>query len=137
MIWMRLDIHVHSSYSNDGSQSPEEILKHAKNIGLAGIAITDHNEISGSLKLWKDNRDIRDFIIIPGLEVSSSEGHILALGIKETIPRELTPGETIQKIEDLGGVAIASHPYRFWSGLGEEAVKKPAFPSSRCSTGGP
>lgn len=124
---MRLDIHVHSSYSNDGSAAPDEILKHAKRIGLAGIAITDHNEISGSVKLWKANRDIRDFVIIPGMEVSSSEGHILALGIKEPVPRDLTPRETIERIEDLGGVAIASHPYRFWSGLGEETVRQAGF----------
>jgi predicted metal-dependent phosphoesterase TrpH len=125
---MMLDIHVHSSYSNDGSASPDKILKHAKKIGLAGIAITDHNEISGSVKLWQDNRDIKDFIIIPGMEASSSEGHILALGIKEPIPRDLTPRETKESIEDLGGIAIASHPYRFWSGLGEDAVRKAGFP---------
>ena len=125
---MRLDIHVHSSHSNDGWAAPDEILKHAQKIGLAGIAITDHNEISGSVKLWKDNRDIKDFIIIPGMEVSSSEGHILALGIIEPVPRYLTPRETIEKIKDLGGVAIASHPYRFWSGLGEETVRQVGFP---------
>jgi len=124
---MRLDIHVHSSYSNDGSHSPEEILKHAKKIGLSGIAITDHNEITGSLKLWKDNKGSEDFVIIPGIEVSSSEGHILALGIMEPVPRDLTPKETIDKIESLGGIAIASHPYRFWSGLGEKAVRRAGF----------
>jgi predicted metal-dependent phosphoesterase TrpH len=124
---MRLDIHVHSSYSNDGSQSPQEILKHAKKIGLEGIAITDHNEIAGSLKLWEENKGIKDFVIIPGMEVSSSEGHILALGIKEAVPRDLTPKETIESIEALGGIAIASHPYRFWSGLGEEVVRKAGF----------
>jgi predicted metal-dependent phosphoesterase TrpH len=124
---MRLDIHAHSSHSNDGSTAPDEILKHARKMGLTGIAITDHNDISGSLKLWKDNLDIKDFIIIPGMEVSSSEGHILALGIKEPVPRDLTPRETIETIEDFGGVAIASHPYRFWSGLGEEAVRNASF----------
>jgi predicted metal-dependent phosphoesterase TrpH len=124
---MKLDIHIHSSHSNDGSVSPLEILKHAKKINLNGIAITDHNEISGSLKLWKEFKSQKDFVVIPGLEVSSSEGHILALGVKEKIPRDLTPKETIEKITDLGGLAIASHPFRFWSGLGEENVKKGKF----------
>lgn len=124
---MKLDIHIHSSYSSDGSVSPKEILKYAKKKKLNGIAITDHNVIQGSLKLWKENKNMKDFVIIPGVEVSSSEGHILALGIKEPIPRGLTPKETIQKIIEFGGVAIASHPYRFWSGMGEENVRKSQF----------
>jgi len=124
---MRIDIHIHSSYSSDGQVSPEEILRHAKKIELEGLAITDHNKIKGSVKLWKENKNTKDFVVIPGMEVSSIEGHILALGIMELIPRGLTPEETIQKITDLGGVAIASHPYRFWSGLGEERIRKSKF----------
>lgn len=124
---MRLDIHIHSSYSSDGTVSPKEILKYAKKKELNGIAITDHNVIQGSLKLWRENKNTKDFVVIPGMEVSSNEGHILALGVMELIPRGLTPEETIQKITDLGGVAIASHPYRFWSGLGEETVRKSKF----------
>lgn len=127
MVRMRLDLHIHSSYSSDGSVSPELILKHAKKIGLDGIAITDHNEIKGSLKLWKQNKGRKDFAVIPGMEVSSSEGHILALGVTEAIPRGLTPKETNRKITELGGLAIAPHPYRFWSGLGEESVKRADF----------
>ena len=124
--YMCFDMHVHSEYSSDSNSKVTSIIKRAQELGI-GIAITDHNDISGSVKLWKDNRDLKDFIIIPGMEVSSSEGHILALGIKETIPRDLTPRETIQRIENLGGVAIASHPYRFWSGLGESTARQAGF----------
>lgn len=120
-------MHVHSSHSNDGTVSPKEILKHAKKIKLDGIAITDHNEIAGSLKLWKEFKNEADFLVIPAMEVSSSEGHILALGVKEKVPRDLSPKETIGRITDLGGLAVASHPYRFWSGLGEENVKSANF----------
>jgi predicted metal-dependent phosphoesterase TrpH len=83
--------------------------------------------IQGSLKLWKENKNMKDFVVIPGVEISSSEGHILALGIKEVIPRDLSTHETIQKVNELGGLAIASHPYRFWSGLGEGNVRKSKF----------
>lgn len=124
---MKLDIHVHSSHSNDGTVSPKEILKQAKKIKLDGIAITDHNEIAGSLKLWKEFKNEADFLVIPAMEVSSSEGHILALGVKEKVPRDLSPRETIKRIADLGGLAVASHPYRFWSGLGEENVRNANF----------
>jgi predicted metal-dependent phosphoesterase TrpH len=53
---MKIDIHTHSSYSNDGSVMPNEILRYAKKIKLNGIAVTDHNELKGSLKLWRENR---------------------------------------------------------------------------------
>jgi predicted metal-dependent phosphoesterase TrpH len=124
---MKIDIHVHSSHSNDGTVSPKEILKHAKKIKLDGIAITDHNVIAGSLKLWNEFKNEADFVVIPAMEVSTSEGHILALGVKEKVPRDLSPKETIKRINDLGGLAVASHPYRFWSGLGEENVKSANF----------
>ncbi|UCE74542.1 MAG: PHP domain-containing protein [Methanomassiliicoccales archaeon] len=124
---MKIDIHIHSSHSNDGSVSPKEILRYARKIDLDGIAITDHNELSGSLKILKENSNQKDFVVIPGVEVSSSEGHILALGITKTVPKNLTVKETIEKISDLGGLAIASHPFRFWSGLGEENVRKGGF----------
>jgi predicted metal-dependent phosphoesterase TrpH len=84
---MKLDIHIHSSHSNDGSVSPKEILKYAKKIGLQGIAVADHNDLSGSLKLAKDFSDEKDFVVIPAMEVSSSEGHIIALGIREAVNR--------------------------------------------------
>jgi predicted metal-dependent phosphoesterase TrpH len=124
---MKLDIHIHSSHSNDGSVSPKEILRYAKKIGLQGIAVADHNDLSGSLKLAKDFSDAKDFVVIPAMEVSSSEGHIIALGIGETVPRDLSPKETIEKVTDLGGLAVASHPYRFWSGLGPENVRSAGF----------
>ena len=49
------------------------------------------------------------------------------LGVEETIPRDLSAKETIVKITELGGLAVASHPYRFWSGLGEENVRNSRF----------
>ena len=65
------DIHIHSNYS-DGANSIEEIVQHAKEIGLDGIAITDHSEIEGSLKAREFNS--AEFGVIPGIEVSSNEG---------------------------------------------------------------
>jgi predicted metal-dependent phosphoesterase TrpH len=124
---MKIDIHIHSSYSNDGSNSPSEILKYSQKIKLDGIAIADHNELTGSLKLTKESKNLDNFVVIPAVEVSTSEGHILALGVTESIPKELSPNKTIEEIENQGGVAIASHPYRFWSGLGEETVRKSKF----------
>ena len=106
----KFDLHIHSYYS-DGVNSPQEIIGYAKKIGLSGIAITDHNEIKGTLEALKFQEE--NFLVVPGLEISSLDGHLVALGIKEIIPRDRSAEETIEKIHELGGIAIAAHPYDF------------------------
>jgi len=118
---MKLDLHVHSTFSSDGKASPESILRQAAKVGLAGVAITDHNTMKGNVQARKIDREM---LVIRGMEISSSEGHILAYGIEEPVPKGLDPEETLERIRDQGGIAVVAHPYRPWSGLGEKAVKR-------------
>ncbi|MCI4371982.1 MAG: histidinol-phosphatase, partial [Thermoplasmata archaeon] len=67
------------------------------------------------------------FVVIPAVEISTKSGHVLGYGIREAIPRDLSVAETVERIVALGGVAVAAHPFRFWSGLGEEAVTEAPF----------
>jgi hypothetical protein len=120
---MKADLHVHTSYSLDGITTLEQLVETAKARGLGCIAVTDHNEFEAFERL-KDNPDV---IIIPAEEVSSKEGHIVALGIDRLIPRGLSIQETIDKIHEAGGYAFAAHPYRWWSGLGEKNTLKYPF----------
>jgi len=113
---MKADLHIHSNFSNDGKSTVEEIIAAAVEKGLGCIAITDHNSFA-AYELVKDNGKV---IAIPGEEVSSKEGHILAFGIDREIPRGMSIKETIDAIHEAGGVAFAAHPYRWWSGLGED-----------------
>jgi len=102
--------------------SPKEIIEYAKKIGLNGIAITDHNTIDGTLEALKIKEENKDdpFLIIPGIEISSKDGHIIALNVKENIRRDMTAKETVKVIHDLGGLAIAAHPYDFFRrGVGD------------------
>ncbi|MCL2143300.1 MAG: PHP domain-containing protein [Methanomassiliicoccaceae archaeon] len=115
---MRADMHIHSTFSKDGMSSVEEIITMAKAKGLGCIAITDHNSFAS----FEEASKYEDIIVIPGEEVSSSEGHILAYGINCEIPRDRSVQETIDLIHDAGGIAVAAHPYRWWSGLGEKNV---------------
>ncbi len=112
---MKADLHVHSCYSNDGVSKPQQIIDMAIEMGLGCVAITDHN----SFKAYFDVKDNDKIIVVPGEEVSSSEGHILAYGIDREIPRGMGIKETIDAIHEAGGYAFAAHPYRWWSGLGE------------------
>ncbi len=124
---MKLDLHVHTVYSADAQGDLREVVQSAMARGLQGIAIVDHNAVQGSLKGVAVARDLEDFLVVRGAEVTSSAGHILALGIGEPVPRGLPPAETVDGIRALGGIAIAAHPYRFWSGVGEGVVNHVRF----------
>lgn len=118
---LKLDLHIHSKYSDDGKGSPEEIIKVVKKKGLNGLAITDHNTVKGGLEGLKHSSE--DFLVIPGVEISTSDGHILALNVKENIPKGLTASETVDKILDLNGIPIVPHLFRNMSGIKENKLK--------------
>lgn len=124
---MRLDLHNHSRYSTDARVAPRDLVALARRRGLDGIAITDHNSV-GALPEAAEAAS-EGFLIVPATEVSSQEGHILAYGVREAIPRDLTAAETVERVIALGGVAVAAHPYRFWSGLGPDVVRATPFPA--------
>lgn len=129
---MRADLHVHSTYSDDGRQTVSEIIARCKELGLGAVAITDHNVFEAH----KDAAALDPgIIIVPGMEVTSDDGHILALGISSPIPRGLGVGETIRRIHEAGGIAVAPHPYRAWSGLGENNVRTNAFDAVEVANG--
>jgi predicted metal-dependent phosphoesterase TrpH len=93
--------------------------------GLQGMIITDHDSVAGGLAGRKAARAYKDFKVVPGAEVTSLSGHILAVGIENNVPKGLTVEETVERIHDLGGIAIASHPFssRVRPSLGEECLK--------------
>jgi predicted metal-dependent phosphoesterase TrpH len=119
---MLYELHSHSTYS-DGLASPREIVEYAKR-SLDGIAITDHDAIAGSIEALEYSTD--KFRVLPGMEVSSADGHILALNVRELVPRDLPASETVDRIHGLGGLAIAAHPYdRRRKGVGDLIFRVP------------
>ena len=118
-IQIRVDLHVHTTYSSDSLITPKELIYYAKKCGLNAVAVTDHDYLEGATKIA---REVKDFLVIPGVEVSSSEGHIVALDVKELIPQGLSAVETVERIHVAGGVAIACHPYVYFKGCLRNAV---------------
>jgi len=118
---IKLDLHIHSQYSEDATGSPKEIIKLLQKKGLHGMAITDHNSIKGSLEALKLKP--KDFVIVPGVEISTADGHLLALGIKENITGNLPVEETVEKILDKGGIPIVPHLFRKMSGIKREKLE--------------
>lgn len=103
------DLHIHSTYSDDGTTTVRGVLKQAASIGLDVIAICDHDEIRGSLEA-RDLAPAYGLEAISGVEISAWEGHVLALFVERTVPADRPLVETLVRIGDLGGIAIAPHP---------------------------
>ncbi|MFA5431641.1 MAG: PHP domain-containing protein [Candidatus Paceibacterota bacterium] len=115
---MKIDMHCHSYYSNDGISSPKALLIAAKKKGLNGIALTDHNTVKG----WREAQETADkigLILIPGEEIKIKEnnetiGEILAYFInKEINPQGKSIEDIIKEIKDQNGIAIIAHPYHW------------------------
>jgi len=105
----KVDMHVHTHYSyKDGINSPEQMIRAAERRGLDGIAITDHDNLEGAFEAQSVKTGL---LIIIGCEISSTEGHILAYGIEESIEKGLSAMDTIEQIHGQGGIAVAAHPF--------------------------
>jgi len=103
------DLHLHTIYSYDGTAPLPAVLTRAKQLGLDVIAITDHDEIAGALKAL-EIAPLYGVEVIPGVEITTAEGDLLALFIKEKVAAGPSPVETVLKVRELGGVCIAPHP---------------------------
>jgi predicted metal-dependent phosphoesterase TrpH len=117
------DLHIHSAYSRDGESSIQTILATAQAVGLHVIAITDHDEICGALEAVRLARmhaqDLHNLLVIPGIEVSTKQGHLTVLGVDELIEKGLSARATIKHAHEMGGFVIAPHPFhRYRHGVG-------------------
>jgi predicted metal-dependent phosphoesterase TrpH len=110
---VKIDLHVHTTYSNDSIITPKDLFFYAQRSGLNAVAVTDHNTMEGAKKIAKETKN---FLVIPGMEVSSLNGHIVALNVIEKIPRDRTAAETVDLIHRAGGVAVACHPFAMLKG---------------------
>lgn len=105
------DLHVHTRYSRDGESSVEEILKKAEEVGLDAIAITDHDTVDGIKHALSVPSKV---LVIPGIEVSTRQGHLLILGITEVVPAGLDVVDTVNIARGMGALLILPHPYHIW-----------------------
>ena len=110
-VTVRIDPHVHSEDSYDGHEPVELILEHAADIGLDAVVITDHDTM-GESKRAAELAPEYGLVGIPGVEVSTADGHLLAVGVDRMPPRGESYAATVSWIHDRGGVAIVPHPFQ-------------------------
>lgn len=104
------DLHIHSIHSYDGTASISAILKHASTkTDLNVIAITDHDTMSGVSEAMHRAPEY-NLEVIPGMEVSSKDGHVLCLFIQKPIPAGLNLLDTVLRVGEQGGLCVAAHP---------------------------
>jgi len=122
------DMHYHTDHS-DSPTTVKSLLKYARKLG-AGVAITDHNEVSGSVQALEEAEGV---MVVPGIEISAADGpHILVYyrdkqSMVEHYKKHVQPfkgpspylairmgtQEIAQRAEPYGTVVSAAHPYGY------------------------
>lgn len=109
---MLIDTHIHENkYSFDSFLAFEDAIGKAKELGLGGICITNHE----SNQLRKDIGDsaiIDDILVIVGAEFLTVEGDILVFGLKDLPKEKVHARELLNMVKKAGGVAVPAHPFR-------------------------
>ncbi|MCX6079328.1 MAG: PHP domain-containing protein [Chloroflexi bacterium] len=113
------DIHLHTIFSYDGTATVPAVLQRAARVGLHIIAITDHDEIRGALMAEQLGSHF-GIQVIPGVEITTAEGDLLALSIHKLIPAGLSLIETVKRVGAQGGFCVAPHPGA--TGLGMKSL---------------
>jgi len=128
---LNIDLHTHSFFSGDGVSSPDELIAAAKAKGLQGFALTDHNTCEGVEYLLRkglmreDGLPVNGFLVIPGVEVSTRDGHLLCLGVTLPNMKGVPAVEVCKAIHERGGLAIPPHPYDYLrAGIRESVLKQ-------------
>lgn len=120
----KADLHIHTTFSYDGTASVSATLEHAARCtGLDMLAITDHDAIDGAL-IALELAPRYGVQVIPGIEITTAEGHLIALFVERLIPPGLTLARTLELVGEQSGLAIAPHPGGRWSGcLAAEIIR--------------
>ncbi len=120
----RADLQLHTDMG-DGLSPPDAVLDAAERAGLDVIAITDHDDIRASF-IARDEaaRRASPVEVVPGVEVTTRSGHLLALFIEDEIPMLRPLAETVAEVHRLGGLAVVPHPLSYLTfSVGERALR--------------
>ena len=104
----RYDLQVHTDASPCSRAKPEDIVEAAVDAELDGLAITNHDTLEGydAVNMLAPE----NLTVIPGVEVTTTQGHLLALDVNE-VPPQADPLTVIHAIHEQEGLAILSHPF--------------------------
>ena len=118
------DLHIHTTAS-DGISPVDDLLDYIAiyRPNMDVVAITDHDTLDASLRAY-ENRQHYPFDIVPGVEVSSRAGHILALWVTTPIRRDMDLADTVTAIHEAGGLAVLAHPFHIEIDISRHNAKR-------------
>lgn len=108
-----IEMHIHTNpTSSDSMLEIPDLMKIAKETGLTGVNLTEHDKVLES----HQQRAIRDqypgqFINF-GMEVSTDMGHMLAVGLTTYLPGIRRVAKLREELDKIGGFLIVAHPFR-------------------------
>jgi hypothetical protein len=105
-VW-QVELHSHTYWSKDCVVDFDAIIRRCEKLAIDRIAITDHNTAGGALTMQKIAPDL----VVVGEEIMTTQGELLGYFMRESIPADLTPEETIRRLRDQGAVISVSHPF--------------------------
>lgn len=118
----KIDLHVHSRNSGDNDADPEETVNRAIEMGLDGIAFTEHYSFGASEPVERLREKYHGAIMLfRGVEFSAAEGHCLVFGVDtDRLDIRFAPiRDVVRIVTAAGGVVIPTHPYRGGNSMGE------------------
>ncbi|HLE42341.1 MAG TPA: PHP domain-containing protein [Nitrospirota bacterium] len=121
----KIDLHIHSQNSGDTDADPEQMVQRAIELGLHGIAFTEHYSYAASEPVARLREKYGNSIMIfRGVEFSAEQGHCLVFGVDtDALAIKYAPIEDVVRIvKEKGGVVIPSHPYRPGTSLGDHVL---------------
>jgi predicted metal-dependent phosphoesterase TrpH len=113
---MRFDLHLHTTrHSPDSVLDPFALLDRARQRGLEGVVITEHDWLWTEPELDELRARAPDLVILTGIEVSAREGHFLVYGVTDpfALPRGIGVADLCREVHRQGGAVVAAHPFRW------------------------
>jgi hypothetical protein len=110
---LKADFHIHTRYSADSRNEPEDIVKRCQKIGINCIAVADHDAVEGALRI----KEIAPFKVIVAEEVLTYNGEIMGMFLKERIASGISIDKAIAAIKEQGGLVCIPHPFAPLRGL--------------------
>jgi len=119
---LRADLHIHTKYSMDCNTPLKKIIIRCQKMGINCIAIADHGTAEGALEMAK----IAPFKVIVAEEILTTQGEIMGMFLKETIPSGISVNDAVSQIRAQGGLVNIPHPFSTFrdSALENDAIDK-------------
>lgn len=115
---MLIDLHIHTKPASYCSElDPVDAIQRAKEMGLHGICITEHDVIWNREDIEKLSSE-HGFPVFRGMEVNTDCGHILVFGLSDYVPGIWRAATLRSVVDEADGVMVAAHPFRRpWYGV--------------------